>query len=97
MAFFADMTVYEENPEESTWKLLELKSGFSKITEYTRESIVSFTISTKSWGKGILKYSITGNGKYQKTLNTSGYTEQNIYKTYKRKITKNIAEKTKET
>lgn len=51
MAFPADMTAYEENPKESTWKLLDLKSEFSKITECTRGSIVFFTISTKRWGK----------------------------------------------
>lgn len=30
MAFSADMTVYEENRKESTWKLLELKSELKK-------------------------------------------------------------------
>lgn len=72
MAFSADMTVYEENRKESTWKLLELKSEFKK-SEFskTTKSIVSFTISTKAEEKNF-KNSFINNGKYQKTLNTSG-------------------------
>lgn len=72
MAFSADMIVYEENCKESTWKLLELKSEFKK-SEFskTTKSIVSFTISTKVEEKNF-KHSFINNGKYQKTLNTSG-------------------------
>ena len=68
MAFSADMTVYEENRKESTWKLLELKSELKK-SEFskTTKSIVSFTISTKVEEKNF-KYSFINNGKYQKNI-----------------------------
>lgn len=49
------MIVYEENPEESTEKLLEVKSEFSKATEYKvnmqKNQVYFYILLTNNWKK----------------------------------------------
>lgn len=55
------MIVYEENPKESTKKLLEVKSEFSKATEYKvnmqKNQVYFYILLTNNWEKNF-KYSI---------------------------------------